>query len=176
MRSSLIAASALLAAMALACGQALGHPRIQLHHPGSPDGNKGWHLSISKDDFSGDVRCRLRSADDRMIYRPHALGFRFGRHDDVLGAWIRIDDGVPVRWRDMFPELARTRVTMSGRDLASPTDGMIWIPVSLLTHTDGVSIQTRRGKRPRVFHLEDFTSTLEDARAQGCVPEERFVP
>lgn len=176
MRFSLIAASALLALIALMTGIASAHPRVRLFRSSDAGASTAWRLSVSRDDFSGDVRCRLRSADGRMIYRPRALGFRFDRDDNLSGAWVRIDEGDPLRWRDMFPELARARVMMSGRDLDSPTGGMIWVPAPMLSGAASIRIQTERGKKPRVFHLEDFQHALERARAQGCMPEERFIP
>jgi len=178
MRFSLIAASALLAWVVLTGEIASAHPRIGLSvsDDASKDASVAWRLLVSRDDFSRDTQCRLRSANGRMVYRPHALGFRFGRDQDLLGTWVRIDEGDPVRWRDMFPELARARVMMTSRDMRSPTDGIVWIPASLLTGAASVKIQTERGKQPHIFLLGNFQQVLESARAEGCTPEERFIP
>lgn len=179
MRSSLATASTLFAAIAMMTDVALAHPRIRLsasNHKSKVTNPPAWRLSVSKDDFSEDVQCQLYSVDGRMIYQPHTLGFRFDRDENLPEAWVRIDDGEAMRWRDMFPELARARVKMDGRSLDSPTDGMVWIPMSMLMNTDSIGIQAKHGKKPHIFLLGDFRQTLEHARAQGCTPEERFIP
>jgi len=134
-----------------------------------------WHLNIGKDRFSGDVRCRLRARNGRSLYVADAVGVRFGRRADVMGATLKIDGGQPVRYRDLLPELARLRVAIDGRDMDRPTGGVVWIPSSLLESAKRVAISPRPGAHPRYFSLRGFVALRESARALGCAPEGRFV-
>lgn len=134
-----------------------------------------WQLLIARSRFSGEVACRLRSRNGRILYVANALGFRFDKHMDVLNAWVRIDGGAPYRWRDDLPELARLEVAIDGRNLDAPTDGIVWIPSARLADVRQVSIQPRPDRRPRAFRLRGFSGLRDIARALGCAPETRFI-
>ena len=134
-----------------------------------------WRLEIVKGKFSGDVACHLRAKGNRVFYVANALGFRFGKRLDTLGAWIRLDGGAPYRWRDDLPELARLGVAIDGRNLDAPTGGIIWIPAAKLAEVNRVQIQPRADKRARTYHLRGFAGLREIARGAGCAPETRFV-
>ena len=134
-----------------------------------------WRLDIFKGRFSGDVACHLRSKDKRIFYVADALGFRFGKRLDTLGAWIRLDGGAAYRWRDDLPELARLGVAIDGRNLDAPTGGIIWIPTAKLAEVNRVQIQPRADKRARTYHLRGFAGLREIARTMGCAPETRFA-
>ena len=134
-----------------------------------------WRLEIVKGRFSGDVACHLRAKDKRVFYVANALGFRFGKRLDTLGAWIRLDGGEAYRWRDDLPELARLGVAIDGRNLDAPTGGIIWIPAAKLADVNRVQIQPRADKRARTYHLRGFAGLREIARTMGCAPETRFV-
>lgn len=134
-----------------------------------------WQLLIARGRFSGDVACRLRSRNGKILYVANALGFRFGKHWDVMNAWVRIDGGAPYRWRDDLPELARLEVAIDGKNLDAPTDGIVWIPAERLADVRQVSIQPRPDKRPRAFRLHGFAGLRDIGRALGCAPETRFV-
>lgn len=136
---------------------------------------EGWRLHVATDPFSGSVACRLKATSGKMIYVAHAVGFRLGRHKDVTDAWVRIDGGEPFRWRDTLPELARMRVAIDGRDMASPTDGIVWLPAALLEKASRVDIQPAAGRRAKVFDLRGFAGLREMGRQRVCSPETRFV-
>jgi hypothetical protein len=94
---------------------------------------RAWRIIVSKDAFAGTVRCRVEARHRGIFLSGDAVAFRVGRKADVLDALIRIDDGSPARWRDMLPDLARRWIPIDGRDLASPTDGLIWLPTEDLS-------------------------------------------
>ncbi len=110
-----------------------------------------------------------------MVYVANAIGFRLGRDADILNAWVRIDDGTAFRWRDQLPELARLRVAIDGRDMDAPTDGIVWLPASLLEKARSVAIQSEPGKNPKIFVLDGWVALRDAARLAGCAPEARFI-
>jgi hypothetical protein len=132
---------------------------------------RGWRLNVDIDLFSGQMRCRLRA--ERMFVAAGAVAFQVGRRADVLDARIRIDDGEAILWRDMLPELARRRVAIGGRDVATPTDGLVWLPADMLRNAAEVAIQSGFGRRARKFRLEGFSASYDKALAKGCPPGER---
>lgn len=150
------------------------HPRVLFLGKHASD-IENWGLRVFRDDFSGDVRCRMRSKDGRILYLTDAFGFRFGSHADVMGAWVKIEGGNATRWREMFPELARLRVEIDGRNLDSPTDGIVWIPASKLRGVQKVAIQPRTGARAQEFSLQGFDEMHQRALAEGCTAEARFI-
>lgn len=133
-----------------------------------------WRLTIATDRFSGDVACPLRANDGKAFYVGGAVGFQFGRHADVMEAWLRVDAGTVMRWRDQLPELARLRVAIDGRDMSKPTDGIVWLPSALIVEAGSVAIQRKFGQTPRRFSLNGFAALLASAHEQGCRPEARF--
>lgn len=172
MRSAILVASALLTPLFL-CVQALAAPSrtiappLSHGHSGRPQAGY-WSLSIVKDKFSGAVSCRLRSRGGKVIVRENAVGFRFKRHADVMHAAFRVDDRGVQSWRDVLPELARLRVPIDGRDMTAPTDGVVWLPVSMLEGAAIVRIQARPNTAPRTFSLAGFEEMRSRARALGC--------
>ena len=134
-----------------------------------------WRLNISRSRFSGEIFCRLRSRSNDVLYVANALGFRFGKHHNVMDAWVKIDGGAPYRWRDDLPELARLGVAIDGRNLDAPTDGIVWIPAAKLSEANRVTIQSRLRRHPRTFLLHGSAGLREIARTMGCEPEARFV-
>lgn len=135
-----------------------------------------WQLQIRTDRFSGDVRCRLRSRNDKMLYAAGAVGLHVGGHSEILETWFRVDGGEPLRWRDALPELARLRVPMAGRDMDRPTDGLIWLPADMLESAHKIAVMRRPGRRPKTFRLAGFAELREAAVRLGCMPDRRFVP
>lgn len=134
-----------------------------------------WRLYIVTSRFSVDVQCRLATTNGRMIYTAGALGIRFGKHAPVSQAWVKIGDGTAQRWRDMLPELARLRVPIDGREMDSPTGGMLWIPVTAIEQAGTVAIQLRANQRPRIFSLAQFIELRDAGHRLGCEPEARFI-
>ncbi len=135
-----------------------------------------WRLFIMRSRFSGDTVCQLRDKTNKVVFMANAVGFRLGEHKNTLDAWVRLDSNSPYRWRDDLPELARLAVTLDGRDLDAPTDGIVWLPSSQVETVNQVAIQLNPHKKPKVFHLRGFTGLREIARNQGCTPDVRFVP
>ncbi|MEJ7928199.1 hypothetical protein WG908_15740 [Sphingobium sp. AN641] len=132
-----------------------------------------WQLDIRTDRFSGDVVCRLRGK--RLLYLSGAVGFRFGHRASVMDAWVRIDNGPAMRWRDQLPELARLRVPIDGADMDVPTDGIVWLPAQLIDNAGIVAIQPVPGKGARSFDIAGFRELLAAGRRAGCDPEARFA-
>jgi len=135
-----------------------------------------WRLVIERGTFSKDVRCHLSDPKHHIVYAAGALGFHFKPHINTLGAWVKIDDGLPARWEDDLPELTRLRVPMDGMSLDNPTDSVVWIPGRQLDEANHIIIQPRANQRPVTFHLNGFAGLREIARDEGCAPEARFVP
>lgn len=134
-----------------------------------------WRLSVVTSRFSGDVWCVLRSNDNKVIYAQNAVGFRFNHRANTMRAWIKIGAEPAVRWRDMLPELAAQRISITGKNLDAPTDGIIWLPVAQLQHADEVAIQLLPDKPVKVFRMNGFVKMLEAGRKLGCTPDTRFV-
>jgi len=134
-----------------------------------------WQLELIRDRFSDDTRCRLFAMRHDAFYLGDALAFDLRGSADVMAAWLRIDGGAPARWRDMLPELARLRVPIGGRDLARPTDGLVWVPAAMLANAHSVTIQPGFGKRPTTFLLEGFATLRQQATDLGCTARARFV-
>jgi hypothetical protein len=135
-----------------------------------------WHLIVASDSFSGERVCHLRSKNKKVLFVENAVGFRFGRHKDTLGAWVKIDGAPAYRWRDDLPELSRLGVAIDGRNLDAPTDGIVWLPQARLNDANRVDIQLARGKKPKQFHFRGLAGLREIAREMGCSPDNRFVP
>jgi len=134
-----------------------------------------WTLTVWASQFSGDKACVLEDYKHHVSYVTGALGFRFARRINTLGAWVRIDDEAPVRWRDYLPELTRLGVPMDGASLDNPTDGIVWVPADALGEANRITIQPRERSRPVTFHLRGFAGLRDVAREMGCTPESRFV-
>jgi hypothetical protein len=134
-----------------------------------------WVLRIDTARFSSEKACHLEDRKHHVVYAASALGFRFGRHVNTLGAWVRIDDDAPTRWQDFLPELVRLGVPMDSASIDNPTDAIVWIPARRLEEANRVTIQPAGHKRPVTFHLHGFAGLREIARDMGCTPEARFV-
>jgi len=135
-----------------------------------------WKLRIVTGNFSRDVVCHLTDPKHHIVYAAGALGFHFRHHVNTLGAWMRVDGGPAQRWQDNLPELTRLRVPMDGPSLDNPTDSTVWVPATVLTDANRITIQPRENRTPRVFHLRGFAGLRDIARDAGCTPEGRFVP
>lgn len=180
MPSTRLFAPAVMLACALVAGDSLrAHPRnlTSVAHKS----NAGqflvddWRLDVKRDAFSGDVICRLRSRDGAALYVQNAIGFCFGRKARVMQASFRIDDGQVMRWRDQLPELARLRVSLNGRDMSSPTDGIVWLPAAMLDGARTVSVQPRPGASPKTFSLAGLAELLGTDDARNCISAGQFV-
>ena len=133
-----------------------------------------WELRVSRDRFSASVRCRLRSSDHHAIFRSDAVGFRFKRKNDVDGAVYRLDGAAPRRWRDDLPVLIRLGAPIDSGAMANPTEGIVWIPYSVLRGINSVTIVARDGHRPRRFRLAGLAGLLAAADARGCARDAGF--
>lgn len=135
-----------------------------------------WTLRVVTDRFSNEKTCALQGARGKIVYSAGALGFRFAPYRDTTAAWLRIDGGPALRWRDLRPELARLGVVIDGRDLAAPTGGIVWVPAAMLESTRAIEVQWRPRARARRFAVGGFAEIRDRAHALGCRPEVRFVP
>lgn len=127
----------------------------------------GWRLTIAEERFSAAVRCTLHLRNGRARYRPGAVGFRFTRQASVAGAVIRFDDGPPIAYRDLLPELARHNVAIGGEEV-------VWVPFNRLEGVHHLWIAPQFGVRPRHFLLDGLGEALVHARDRGCVGEGQF--
>ena len=134
-----------------------------------------WTLTVWTPQFSGDKACVLEDRRHHVSYVGGALGFHFPSHVNTLGAWLKIDDAAPIRWRDFYPELIRLRVAVDGGNLDNPTDGVVWVPARALEEANHIAIQANERARPVTFHLRGFAGLRDIARDMGCAPESRFV-
>lgn len=181
MQNGLLVAPAMLACLVMADGWALAHPRgpegTIPHNSSAQSGHRlrfgDWTLAWERDRFTSDVTCRIDARDDRISFGGSALGFHFGRGADVLRAAFRVDEGPVLRWRDELPELARLRVAISGRDMTSPTDGIVWIPADRLRDAAFVTIQPHPRAKPRTFRLRGLDAMLAQATERGCLSHPR---
>jgi hypothetical protein len=133
-----------------------------------------WTLQIATGRFSGKKSCHLEDRKHHVSYSAGALGFRFGRHVNTLGAWVKIDDGAATRWQDDLPELTRLGVPMDGSGIDNPTDATVWIPARLLAEANHVAIQPAERRQPVTFHLHGFAALRDAAYNMGCTPK-RFA-
>ena len=158
---------------------ATAHPRHLDSTGTQKDGRKIsadiWRLAVHTDAFSGETVCRLNSRDGRITYIRDAIGFRFGRRSNVMRAWFRVDDSPALRWRDQMPELARLRVVLSGRDMSSPTEGIVWLPAHVLDGARTIAIQPRPRAEPRTFSLAGLAKLLATDEAADCMSSGLFV-
>jgi hypothetical protein len=134
-----------------------------------------WRLRVETSSFSGDTSCHLEDRRHRISYVAGALGFRFGSHVNISGAWVRVDDGAPTRWQDDLPELTWLGVPLEPASLDNPTDGIVWLPADRLEGAGRIAIQTDERKRPVTYTLNGFAKLRDAARTMGCAPERRFV-
>jgi len=134
-----------------------------------------WRLTIETGKFSQDKICHLEDRHHHITYATGALGFRFGGRVNTANAWLRIDDGAPMRWRDSLPELIRLGVGLDGSRLDNPTDGIVWVPARQLDEANAITIQPNPRKAPVTYHLHGFAVLRDIAREMGCVPDARFA-
>ena len=129
-----------------------------------------WRLRIETGKFSQD---KIRH--HHVTYASGALGFRFARGVNTLGAWVRIADGEPRRWRDDLPELIHLGVGVDGASIDNPTDGIVWVPARQLDEASAITIQPAPRKAPVTYHLHGFAGLRDIARDMGCAPDSRFA-
>jgi hypothetical protein len=127
-----------------------------------------WHIRVVMDSFTGINSCKIVSNNRRLAVDPLALAVRPANRGDVGDALIRIDGGAAFAWRDTLPELARLGVEIDGRDMASPTDGKVWLPLQRLTGARTLWIQIAPHRHPRRFNIANFAQALSVARHAGC--------
>lgn len=128
-----------------------------------------WRLRVKQDSFFQEKHCTISYLRGKAAYRPDAVGFRFGRHAAILDAVARIDGGQPIRFRDLLPELARLGVAIEGHDVASFSDGLVWLPITLLDSAHEVTIAVGFGKPIKRFDVEGLDRLSAYARSEGCV-------
>jgi hypothetical protein len=134
-----------------------------------------WRLDISRNQFSQDVVCRLRSRNRRAVYSGGAVGFKFPRRWNVHEAVYRLDSGAPRAWRNDLPELLRLRTPVDTGGMDNPSSGIVWIPMRLLADANSVVIEPRLDRRPQAFHFRGLKGLYDLAVEAGCVPDSRFV-
>ena len=127
------------------------------------------------DRFADRQHCSLASPRDRVVYQPHAVGYRFAKRRDTLDAWYRVDGGAPRRWQDRYPALIAAGAQIDGPGLDDPTGGTVWIPVDEVRDARIVTIRLAASARLRAFRMRGFTSMLDAARRLGCASDADFT-
>lgn len=167
----------LAAGIAAHCETAMALPFFPRHPPLVKHRSKAgdWRLDIVRNEFSGEISCRLRSKDKRMVYHAGAIGFRFKRKWDVHGAVYRLDKGEPRAWRGDLPELVRLGAAIDGGAVENASGGVVWLAFARLREVNSVTIQPRTDRKARTFHLRGLGGLYESALGQGCSPDSRFA-
>lgn len=155
----------------------LAHPSAGMARDG-PFSSHGWVYSVTRDRFTGQVRCRLDRRfwpTGRSIgYTRDALAFRVGSSVNTLEAWYRIDGGPARPWQRLYPTLVERGLEVESGPLDNPTGGTVLLPISELIGAHEVTIRTAPGARPAQFDVRGFSEALLSARARGCVPDDVF--
>ena len=140
----------------------------------------GWEMRITRDGFTGQVRCRLFAQKDlrqgRISYADGVMGFHLDPDRDVAQAWYSVDDHAPRLSRDDYPTLVARRISLEGGGLANPTGGVVLIPQEILAGAQTVTIRADRDSTPKRFRLKGFEQALAAARANGCADPASFAP
>lgn len=152
----------------LAAAMMTATPAVAARHGDPARAQSPWRLAVARDAFSGEVRCTLQSAAGAIVVAHRGVGFRFGRHDNTLDAWYRIDGGAPTRWQDRYPRLIADGVPMDGPGLRNPTGGIVWLPIDEVRSAQAVTIRPAPRDRPRTFATTGLAATLDSAARQGC--------
>lgn len=170
MRAGLFAALAVTAALSFCCVSAgadakpFGISR-QRFDVGS------WQITIQTDRFSAIRRCRLALRRGNALYVDQAVVFDLGKHVDVSEATVRIDQGAPMLWRDVIPELAAS----VGDPFLDPRAKRLPVPIRLLEGAGHVAIAPKFGRKPRVFKVDGFALARQNALKAGCGPDDAFL-
>ena len=125
-----------------------------------------WRLTVATDRFSGERRCRVSARRGAVVYSHGTIVIRLRRIFNPSEAMIRVDGGVPIRWRDLVPEIARL-----DPGFASDRDGRrMPLPAGLLKAGRVVAVSPGFGKRARAYRLGGLDKAMERAAALGCRP------
>ncbi len=126
-----------------------------------------WRLTIATDRFSGERRCRLTTRKGRILYSHGTAAIRLSGAFNASEAAIRVDNGTPIRWRDLIPEVARL-------DPGFASDRAAWqlpIPAGMLKNARAVAVSPAFGKRARNYRIAGFGEAIERAVVLGCRPD-----
>ena len=134
-----------------------------------------WQLDIARDQFSGEIACRLAARDHHAFYRAHAIAFRFRTGRDVSHAVYRIDAGPPHVSRDDLSMLVASEVPLDRGPMDNAREGLVWVPFDVLRRGNSVAIEPGPGLRPRQYHFRGLIALHDIAVERGCTPENRFV-
>jgi hypothetical protein len=167
----------LAAGLIAGCGDALAMPFFPHHPPVVKHRTRvgEWQLDVARNDFSGEVSCRLRARNKRIFYQAGAIGFQFKRKWDVQGAVYRLDRGEARRWSEDLPELVRLGAPIDSGGLENASAGIVWLPWSRLRDVNSIAIQPRNDRKPSTFHLRGVRGLYDTALMHGCSPDSRFV-
>ncbi|MBB5712712.1 hypothetical protein [Sphingomonas xinjiangensis] len=131
-----------------------------------PETIADWRLAVAADPFSGERRCRVWARRGAVAYSRGTIVIRLPRVFNPSEAMIHVDDGVPIRWRDLVPEIARL-----DPGFASDRDGRrMLVPAELLKGRRLVAVSADFGKRPRAYRIAGLYEVVERAAALGCRP------
>jgi hypothetical protein len=125
-----------------------------------------WRLTVAIDRFSGERRCRVSSRRSAAFYSRSTIVIRLSRTFDPSEAMIRVDGGVPIRWRDLMPEIARLDPGFAG----DREGRRMPLPVELLKAARVVAVSPGFGRRARAYRIGGLNAAMERAAALGCRP------
>ena len=130
-----------------------------------------WRLTISTDRFSGERRCRLATGNGHILYSRGMATVRRPRVFNASKAVISVDNGVPTRWRDLIPELAR----LDPGFVSDRAERQLSIPAEMLKNARTVAVSPDIGKRARSYRIDGFGGAIERAVVLGCRPDTAFI-
>jgi len=138
----------------------------------------GWYITIRRDGFTGQTRCRLYFPktlfQGRITYARDTLGFQLDENRSTLRAWYRIDRGETRRWQDIYPRLAASGVPLDGEDFDNPTGGLVLIPAVDLAAAKTVDIRANDTAPVKTFRVTGFAAALAAAKDNGCTAQDSF--
>lgn len=137
-----------------------------------------WKMAITRDRFTGEVRCRVYQGPARrpwVVYARQSLAFRFVPRLSTLQAAYRVDGGTARPWTGVYPTLVQQGAGPSGASLENPTGGLVILPLSAFAGGHTVVIRPTPRARPRAFLVDGLTDVLANARQQGCASDTAFL-
>lgn len=134
-----------------------------------------WTVAIRHDSFAAQVRCTLQEKHRRLVYQPHAVGFRLGRSFKTTDIAYRVDGGEAVRWQDRVPQLIASGVQIDGPALDNPTAGIVWLPIEEVRDSRVVAIRAAAGGKVHRFQMRGFAAMFDAARRLGCASDASFA-
>lgn len=151
-------------------------------HSGQTTSNRylipAWHIDTTRDRFNSRVVCRVFQGSRHqpiVSYARGTLAFAFARSRNTLAAEFRVDNGPTRPWTSVYPALVGAGATLPGTSMTNPTQGLVILPIGILTGATTVTIRARPSDRPRVFSVGGLGDAIASARRLGCDLDNGFT-